>query len=272
MANNRPVKYLQTDSRWKSIPYTTKYESATIGGSGCGPTAMAMAIATWVNSSVTPVTTCKWASDHGYKATGAGTYHSYFVPQAKAYGLECYRVNTTSIQYLAQTTAAPYHKAAHDAVDEGNLVICLMGKGNWTRGGHYILWYDNDGDDVLINDPASTKTTRERNKFSLLKSQVRFYWVIKVPQEVISMTNSEVKKLIKQEVAAQAKSVADAAIADYFAKMKKADTSSWAESAWEKAESKKGTDGKTIFDGTNPGANITREQTAVVLDRLGLLD
>ena len=185
--NNKPVSYLQTDSRWASWPYSNKDENTNIAKSGCGPTAMAMVIATWVDSSVTPVTTCQWALSHGYKATGNGTYHSYFVPQAAAYGLECYRVNTSSIAYMSTSNANKYHQEAHDAVDEGHLVICLMGKGNWTSGGHYILWYSNDGDDVLINDPNSTKSTRVRNKWSLLKSQVRYYWVVKVPEEVISM-------------------------------------------------------------------------------------
>lgn len=276
MANNRPVKYLQTDSRWRYIPYANKGETSTIGGSGCGPTAMAMVIATWCNPKVTPVTTCSWALSHNFKATGSGTYHNYFVPQAKAYGLDCYKVNAESIQYMSVANAKKYHDEAHKAVEEGNLVICLMGKGNWTRGGHYILWYDNDGDDVLINDPASTAAKRERNKFSLLKSQVRFYWVVKVPKEVISMTNSEVKNLIKTEVASQvqakAETIANEAIADYFRNLKKADTSSYAEEAWKKANEKKDDNGKPIMDGTMPGMFVTREQIATIMNRLGMLD
>ena len=41
--------------------------------------------------------------------------------------------------------------------------------------------------------------------------------------------------------------------------------SSWAREAWEKAVA------LGIFDGTNPQGNLTREQAAVILDRLGLL-
>ena len=125
--NEKPVSYLQTDSRWAKWPYSNSNENTNIGESGCGPTAIAMAIATWVDPSVTPVTTCQWSLDHGYKATGNGTYQSYFVPQAAAYGLECYRVNTSSIQYMSSANAAKYHQEAHDAVDEGHLVIALMG-------------------------------------------------------------------------------------------------------------------------------------------------
>lgn len=49
--------------------------------------------------------------------------------------------------------------------------------------------------------------------------------------------------------------------------------SDWAKTSWEKAQKKKGIDGKTpIIDGTNPKGELTREQFAVVLDRLGFLD
>lgn len=46
----------------------------------------------------------------------------------------------------------------------------------------------------------------------------------------------------------------------------------WAKEAWEKASEKVGIDGETIMDGTRPTDNITRQEIAVVLNRLGLLD
>lgn len=288
MANNRPVSYLQTDPRWKSIRYSTAHENASIGGSGCGPTSAAMVIATWVDSKVTPVTTCAWSQSHGYKATGAGTYHSYFVPQFKAYGLSCTKLNDNSIQYMSSSQAAPIHQKAWDAVKDGCCVIALMAPGNWTRGGHYILWYDVEGSstsgNVLINDPASTRAGRLKNTFALLKSQVRIYWVIEPPKEVISMRNSEVQTLINNAVNNAVKNakvddkhiveVATKAMSEFNAEMRKAPTSSWAKDAWEKSQQVKSVqDGKTpIFDGSAPGGYITREQVAIVLDRLGLLD
>lgn len=42
--------------------------------------------------------------------------------------------------------------------------------------------------------------------------------------------------------------------------------SSWAEKSWGKGKDKR------IFDGTSPGGNMTREQAAVVFDRMGLLE
>lgn len=46
----------------------------------------------------------------------------------------------------------------------------------------------------------------------------------------------------------------------------------WAKEAWEKASKKVCIDGKSIMDGTRPYENITRQEIAVVLNRLGLLD
>lgn len=48
--------------------------------------------------------------------------------------------------------------------------------------------------------------------------------------------------------------------------------STWAKESWKKAQKKKGKDGAPILDGTNPQGALTREQFAVVLDRLGKLD
>ena len=101
--NKRPVSYLQTDPRWAKKPYRVPGETATIGGSGCGPTAAAMAIETLTGRTFTPVDACKWSVDHGYKAKNQGTYYGYFVPQFRTFGIECRQLLGSSI----------HHKPAH---------------------------------------------------------------------------------------------------------------------------------------------------------------
>lgn len=46
----------------------------------------------------------------------------------------------------------------------------------------------------------------------------------------------------------------------------------WAADAWKRANGTIGVDGKPVMDGTRPRDNITRQEVAVILDRLGLLD
>lgn len=178
VVNHQPVLYYQTDPRWKNIPYAAKGESSTIGGSGCGPTAMAMVLATWADPSVTPKTECAWAKAHGYKYLNQGTAYSYFVPAAKRYGLDCRQITPG---YIYGNANSPYHEQARKALDNGDFVIACMGKGTWTRGGHYVLVWGVDGNTVYINDPASASAARTRGNYLVFKQQVKHYWIIKRP-------------------------------------------------------------------------------------------
>lgn len=174
----QPVYYYQTDPRWKNISYAVKGESSTIGGSGCGPTSAAMILATWADKNVTPKTECAWALKNGYKALNSGTYYGYFVPAFKRYGLKCTWLSSTNIY---GNSTSPLHAQAKAAVDRGDLVIACMGKGTWTRSGHYVVVWKIDGNTIYINDPASSKAIRQRGDYSTFKKQVKYYWVINNP-------------------------------------------------------------------------------------------
>ena len=197
--NQQPVSYLQTDPKWKNQPYAVKGESSTIGGSGCGPTAMAMVLATWADPAVTPLTECRWAQAHGYKSKGGGTFHSYFAAAADRYGLTSRQLNGASIY---GNGASMYHDLARAAVDQGDLVIACMGPGVWTRGGHFVLVWAIQGNVVFINDPASTRPERTRGNYAVFKRQVKYYHVIKrpakKPEKEDTMTEAEVKKIVNQ--------------------------------------------------------------------------
>ena len=74
--------------------------------------------------------------------------------------------------------------------------------------------------------------------------------------EVADMTPEQINEMIDKALAER-----DSIVAQSNGK-----TSSWAQESWDKAVE------LGIFDGTRPGAPLTREQAAVVLDRLGLLE
>lgn len=199
--NNQPVSYIQTDPQWRNKPYAVKGEATTIGGSGCGPTAMAMVLATWADHKVTPLTECNWAQAHGYKAKGGGTFHSYFAAAAARYGLVSYQLNSASIYGQA---GSGYHDIAKAAIDRGDLVIACMGPGTWTRSGHFVLvWKIGDGT-VYINDPASTKAARVRGDYVVFKRQVKYYHVIrhpaKTPEEEEDMSEEKIRKIVNQAI------------------------------------------------------------------------
>lgn len=174
----KPISYLQTDSKWKNHNYSAKGEKKTIGSSGCGVVAAAMVIATLKDKNVSPVITAEWSMAHGYKALNQGTYYTYFVPQLAQYGISCRRLNQSNLYGKSSST---YHTDALSALKNGNWVIACMGKGNWTSSGHFILLYGYENGYVYINDPASTKANRIKNTWNLFAKQVKYLWVIDVP-------------------------------------------------------------------------------------------
>lgn len=255
----QPVSYLQTDSRWAAKDYSAKGEKTTIGASGCGPTAMAMVLATWADPQVTPATECAWALAHGYKAPYSGTYYGYFQPAGARYGLTVRQLNWTS---LYGNSSSPCHAQVRDALDRGCLVIACMGKGNWTSSGHYVLVWSIAGNVVYINDPASTKATRTRGDYSLFCRQVKYYWVIDPPKakEEEPMTGEEIIQALTE---AQAYALVEKAMK--FQKKLPEPEWSKAEGHWQRARE------KGLTSGENPEGYAKRDEVAAILGRGGLL-
>ena len=199
--NKQPVYYLQKDPRWKDKPYRVPGETATIGGSGCGPTSAAMLIETLTGKTFTPIDACKWSVDHGYKALNQGTYYAYFTPQFAAFGLDCQMLNWTNTYGKPDHTN---HETVTEKLREGYYAIALMGKGLWTSSGHFVvLWWQDDK--VRINDPASTKDARLNGDIKTFRSQVKYYWLIDARdynKEVPDVTEERVQELIDEAVKA----------------------------------------------------------------------
>ena len=169
---------MQTDGRWRDKPYRVTGEKSTIGSAGCGPTCAAMVIATLTGKTVTPVDTCDWSIRHGYKALNQGTYYSYFVPQLKAYGIQCKQMLGSRILNQPQH---PIHEQVKQYLSQGYYVIALMGPGTWTKSGHFVLVWDWDSK-VRICDPASTRAERLNGDPDTFRREVRNYWLVDARQ------------------------------------------------------------------------------------------
>ena len=177
----KPVDYKQTDSRWGGNTYAADGETSTIKSAGCGPTALADVLAALVSPYIDPLTTASWARQHGYKVYKSGTSYSFFAPCAANYGVKVRRLNTSNAY---GRTKAAVHAQALAELHKGNWIIACMGKGLWTKSGHYVVAYGYEGGMVYINDPASSKAYRARNSWSLFISQVKYYWVVEVPEQI----------------------------------------------------------------------------------------
>lgn len=238
----RPVKYLQTDPRWGGIDYSAPGEKTDIAESGCGPTSMAMVIATLKDSSVTPATTCAWSKAHGYKAPNQGTYYSYFKPQAAAYGLTVEQMNYSNA-YLNR--GATVHAQALQELHKGNWLISCMGPGKWTKSGHFILVYGTDESNVYINDPYSTRADKEKASIAEWQNEVKYYFKVVVPKEGDDMSKDEVIEIIEE----------------YLYGGKNDTVADYAKQTWPEAKA------KGIVDGTRPRGYATRQEVVTMISR-----
>lgn len=136
-----PVVYFnQKDENWTD----QLYGSDDIGTYGCGPTAMAMVVASLTQEETDPVLMSQWAVDHHHWARRSGSYHSIVEGAAAAFGLH--------VQAPRERTP----DALIDALLSGNLLVALMGPGHFTQRGHFIVLrgITLDGG-VLVADPNS---------------------------------------------------------------------------------------------------------------------
>lgn len=178
----KPVDYKQGDSKWGSLSYAVDGEKSTIKSAGCGPTCLANVLASIVSPYIDPVTCASWARMKGYKVYKSGTSYNYPVAQAAVYGVKARRLNTSNV--YGKTTNV-VHSQALEELKKGNWLIACMGKGLWTSSGHFVVAYGYDSSGyVYINDPASTSKSRAYNTWNLFKSQVKYYWVVEVPEHI----------------------------------------------------------------------------------------
>lgn len=134
------VYYCQLDPKWAHQPYGTD----EIGSHGCGPTAMSIVVSSLCSGAYDPIYMANWAYQNGYWAKGAGSYHTLICGAAKAFGLIGEGCPYTDPQRIV------------DTLENGGLVVALMGPGHFTRSGHFIVLRGvTEAGGILVADPAS---------------------------------------------------------------------------------------------------------------------
>ena len=165
----------QCDPRWGGEDYSARGEKTTICESGCAPTAMAMAITALKGKIVLPPELAKWSLKNGYKAYRQGTYYAFFKACGAVYGVRAEQLNYRN---LRKYNDEKVHQRAIDCLSKGALLICCMGRGLWTRSGHFILVYGIWGGEVFIKDPASRAWSRSLGEYLRFKREIKYYFSI----------------------------------------------------------------------------------------------
>ena len=152
---------MQWDRRWGY----DSYGDDMIGLAGCGPTCMTMAYLYLTgDTSVNPRTMAEYAYNQGYD-TEAGTSWSFFTEGAAGLNLD--------------GSELPLSEGSiKNALDQGEVVICSMGPGDFTTAGHFILLRGYDGNGFYVNDPNRRANSEKQWDYDTLSSQMKCLWRI----------------------------------------------------------------------------------------------
>lgn len=153
--------FLQYDERW-GYEY---YGNEMIAVDGCGPTSLAMVLVGLTqNPSWNPLKVAQWAQENGYYVDGSGSSWSLMDEGAQKLGL-----HVSELSMNVDTVVKE--------LQEGHPVICIMGPGDFTSGGHFIVLTDAQSDGtVQVNDSFSLKRSEKKWNLYDISDQIRNLW------------------------------------------------------------------------------------------------
>lgn len=158
-----PALY-QTDAQWAD----TRYANDTLRESGCGPTCMAMVYVNLTGrKEMDPAKMCAYSENGGYVDAGATSWR-FMSDGAKGLGLRSKELSAD-------------RNVIKNEVAAGHPVIAIMGPGDFTTTGHFIVicGIDEQGK-AIIRDPNSEANTNKAWSLDTIISQARNFWAYSV--------------------------------------------------------------------------------------------
>lgn len=154
--------FMQWDKRWGYI----EYGSDVAGLTACGPTCLSMCAYYFTRSDdMSPDKMIAFSKKNGYCIKGSGSSWSLISEGGKKLGLDVVEIPLVE-------------KRMADNLNAGNLIICIMGPGDFTNKGHYIVLTGYKDGKFSVNDPNSYKNSEKLWTFDEIKGQIRNLWVI----------------------------------------------------------------------------------------------
>lgn len=154
--------FLQWDERWGYRKYGDDFLAIT----GCGPTSLSMVyVGLTGDTDMNPYEMAKKAQNDGYYVSGSGSSWNMMTGLAKELGL--------SVKELGMD-----ENTVKSKLKEGHPIICIMGPGDFTTTGHFIVLTGvTKNGEIEVNDPNSNENSSKTWKFIKISSQIRDMWV-----------------------------------------------------------------------------------------------
>lgn len=156
----------QWDMRWG---YKI-YGSGPMGLTGCGPTCLSMvAIYLTGNTDLTPAWMADYAMNNGYYdyEDNSGSYWSLMTDGAYGLGIDVVEITTEEDRMIRN-------------LDVGNPIIAIVGEGQFTDGGHFIVITGHSDGYFTVNDPNSVANSERLWTFEELEEEIITLWVFRI--------------------------------------------------------------------------------------------
>lgn len=154
---------MQWDPRWGYM----RYGADVVGLTGCGPVCLAMAgFYVTGDEKFSPDAMVEFAIGNGYCSYGNGSAWSLISEGGEKLGLD-----VTEIPLVKQRIM--------DNLEVGNPIICVMGPGDFTTSGHFIVLVGTEDGKIRVNDPNSYANSEKLWSYEEMEDQFRNLWVIR---------------------------------------------------------------------------------------------
>lgn len=155
--------FMQWDKRWGY----TQYGGDVAGLTGCGPVCLSMAgYYLTGDEAFAPDKMLEFAKKEGYCKWNNGTSWTLISEGAVELGLDVTEIPLVESRIL-------------DNLEVGNPIICVMGPGDFTTSGHYIVLTGTENGLIRVNDPNSYENSSKLWDYDDIEDQFRNLWVIR---------------------------------------------------------------------------------------------
>ena len=156
---------LQWDTRWGYA----QYGDTVMGLSGCGPTCLSMVcLYLMKDSRYDPLYVARFSEENGYCVPGSGSAWTLISEGGGMLGLDVVEIPLDRERIFRN-------------LEVGNPIICVMGPGDFTTSGHFIVMTGCEDGMIRINDPNSPSRSERLWDYEQIKDQIQNLWVCRLP-------------------------------------------------------------------------------------------
>ena len=151
----------QWDQRWGY----DRYAGELMGLSGCGPTCLSMVCLYLLDDPIyTPQYVAEFSKENGYSVDGNGSAWTLISKGGVELGLDVTEIPLDENRIVRN-------------LEVGNPIICVVGPGDFTSTGHFIIMTGYEDGFVSVNDPNSNARSEQLWDLKTVMSQIRNLWV-----------------------------------------------------------------------------------------------